>query len=138
MAMRVVNLRDSSYTTYIGRAGRNEAGTFGNPFVVGKHGARGECCTHFSTLIWGNGPDDLNKCASILGMSIAQVTALRIGLLRAMTKLDHDAVLGCFCKPAKCHGDVIKDWFTQYTHDSVFRSEVDSEIAAFDAAQRAY
>lgn len=83
----VVNLRNSKYTVYGGRAGRGQTGTFGNPFIVGVHGQRGECVEKFRA--WFHSPD---------GKEMRE--------LAERTLTEHD-VLGCFCKPASCHCDVI-------------------------------
>lgn len=79
--MRVVNLRRESCTIFIGR-GRK--GPFGNPFKIGIHGTRAEVLMRYETYA---------RTSSIL--------------LEAIKKIPEDAVLGCFCKPANCHGDVI-------------------------------
>lgn len=87
----VVNLRTHAHTVYIGRAGHGQAGTFGNPFIVGRHGQRGECCALFATWFHSDAP---------------AAVAMRAAALR----IPEDAVLGCFCKPAACHGDTIAEY----------------------------
>jgi len=56
---------------------------WGNPFVVGKHGARGECIALYERWLLEN--EEL----------VASLDELR-GL-----------VLGCWCAPRPCHGDVL-------------------------------
>ena len=47
----VVNLRSSAFDVYIGRAGHGQDGRFGNPFVVGRDGVRGECVEKFRNAV---------------------------------------------------------------------------------------
>ena len=76
--MRVVHCKRESYTHYIGRPS-----IFGNPYSVEVHG-REWAIAQFETYIRDNGP-----------------------LLDAIYALPEDAVLGCWCFPKPCHGDVI-------------------------------
>lgn len=88
MSMRVVNLRKEKYTHYIGR-GSN----FGNLFKIGIHGNREEVIKKYEK--WAR--KNLN----------VGVFSLRT----AIYNLTKDAILGCYCKPKACHGDVIvKIW----------------------------
>ncbi len=66
---------------YIGRPSK-----WGNPFVVGKHGARGECIAHYREWI----------------KTQPQLQADAKRELRGK-------VLVCFCKPLACHGDVLAE-----------------------------
>lgn len=84
-----VNLRNEKYTVYVGRAGRGQHGMFGNPFVVGRDGERGECVRKFAAWFYSSDPD---------------ATYMR-DMVR--THIKPTDVLGCFCKPASCHGDII-------------------------------
>ena len=87
--MRVVNLRSSSFDVYIGRAGHGQSGEWGNPFTIGKDGSRVEVIAKYKTWLWQrikNEPE-----------------------LRAKLRALDGKTLGCFCKPAPCHGDVIVD-----------------------------
>ncbi len=86
--MRVVNLKTEKYTVYIGR-GSN----FGNPFKIGIHGNREEVIKKYEK--WAR-------------------TNLNIGIFSlssAIYNLTENAILGCYCKPKDCHGDIIiKIW----------------------------
>ena len=84
-----VNLRSSAFDVYIGRAGHGQTGEFGNPFIVGRDGARGECVEKFRTWFHSN-----------------DVAACKMRQL-ALDRIPANARLGCFCKPNACHGDVI-------------------------------
>jgi hypothetical protein len=84
--MRVVNLRKEKYTHYIGRPS-----IFGNPFIIGKDGTREQVIEKYSDCL-RHGINELN-------------------IIEAIKKLPEDAILGCYCKPLPCHGDVIiKIW----------------------------
>ena len=99
----VVNLRSSAFDVYIGRAGHGQDGRFGNPFVVGRDGVRGECVEKFRA--WFHGPSK-------------QAYEMRV---RAITEIPRDAKLGCFCKPNACHGDVIAEYVNSYHADAESR-----------------
>ena len=75
---RVVNLRDEPYDVYIGR-GRGSR--WGNDFVVGRDGTREEVIEKFRR---------------------EKLPALRPFLPELV-----DKVLGCYCKPKACHGDIL-------------------------------
>ncbi len=90
--MKVVNLKKEKYTVYIGRGS-----IFGNPYKIGKNGTREEVIKKYEkylrTVLFG---------AKKPGKAT---------LLKAIFYLPEDAVLGCFCKPKPCHGDIIiKIW----------------------------
>ena len=75
---RAVHCKRERHHVYIGRPSK-----WGNPFVVGKHGQRGECIALYE--------DWLRRNAAL----IAALDELR-GL-----------VLGCWCAPRACHGDLL-------------------------------
>ncbi len=78
MVCRVVNLRFEKYDVYIGRGSK-----WGNRFVIGKDGDREEVIRKYREWILKN--DYLLSCLEEL----------------------KDKVLGCYCKPLACHGDVL-------------------------------
>jgi len=79
--MKVVNLRKEKYTHYIGRGS-----IFGNPFRIGKDGNREEVIKQYEA--WA-----------------------RQAIFHSIYNLPEDAILGCYCKPKACHGDIIiKIW----------------------------
>jgi hypothetical protein len=78
MVCKVVNLRKEGYDVYIGRGSK-----WGNPFVIGKDGTREEVIDKYRVWIMSQ-PPLLNEIQELKGK-----------------------VLGCFCKPKACHGDVI-------------------------------
>ena len=96
---RVVNISyDSSYDVYIGREGKGMDGYFGNPHPVNPRRCpicqtihqRGEAIAAFRKDFYHRlmcDPEYLKRVVNLKGY-----------------------VLGCFCKPYGCHGDVIKEW----------------------------
>jgi hypothetical protein len=92
-----VNLYKEHHDVYIGRPRSGDAWTFGNPFVVGKHGVQGECVQLFER--WLAGED-------MLAISPDATDARRKWMLEHLHLLK-DKRLGCFCKPRACHGDVL-------------------------------
>jgi len=78
MVCRVVNLRRERFDVYIGRGSK-----WGNQFVIGRDGDRAEVIRKYREWILRN--DYLLGC---------------LGELK-------DKVLGCYCKPLPCHGDVL-------------------------------
>lgn len=80
--VRVVNIK-FAFTVkipyiYIGRPSK-----WGNPFKIGKDGSRKECIEKYRQYILGN-PKLLKDLVELKGK-----------------------VLGCYCKPQECHGDVL-------------------------------
>ncbi len=76
---RIVNMRDGvPFDLYIGRPSM-----WGNPFVIGKDGTREEVIAKYREWILS-----------------------QPGLL-ADLELLRGKVLGCYCKPLPCHGDVL-------------------------------
>jgi mRNA interferase HigB len=70
---------------YIGRKfGAHEASEFQNPFVIGKDGTRKEVVQMYNEYIKSR-PDLLAKAKELAGK-----------------------ILGCYCAPELCHGDVLK------------------------------
>ena len=76
--IRKTNIRNIAKCIYIGRGS-----IWGNPFVIGKDGNRTEVIEKYRQYI-------LKKPV----------------LLNELWTLDN-AVLGCYCKPLACHGDVL-------------------------------
>jgi hypothetical protein len=73
---------------YIGRPSK-----WGNPWVMGRHGGRLEVVDLFRTWWYS----DIN----------APMRAA------ALDEIPDGAVLGCFCLPKPCHGDVIADFLNR-------------------------
>lgn len=80
---RVINIRHGGhYDVYIGRPSR-----YGNPYLVGRDGSR--------EMILDRYRDWLNRRQD------------REAFLLMVQQTLHDKVLGCFCKPLACHGDIL-------------------------------
>jgi hypothetical protein len=78
MRKLVVNVRNSQYDVYIGRGSK-----WGNPFVIGKDGNRNDVCKKYE-----------------------QYLLSRQDLVAALPELK-GKVLGCYCAPLACHGDLL-------------------------------
>jgi hypothetical protein len=79
MAARVVHCKKEPYDVYIGRPS-----FWGNPFIVGKFGDRERCIQAYRELI------------------LADERMVQ----KAKDEL-RGKVLGCWCAPKACHGDVL-------------------------------
>lgn len=96
MKTRVVNIRETDeYDFYIGRPGRGEEGYYGNPIRVGSPCpvCRGVHKRGGNTL----------GCFE----EYARDRIKRDVVYRERVKELHGKTLGCFCKPKKCHGDIL-------------------------------
>ena len=78
---RVVNLRKEKFDVFIGRGSK-----WGNPFQIGKDGTREEVIEKYREAIKNN-----------------------MKLLLCLHKEIKGKVLGCYCKPKACHGDVLAE-----------------------------
>ena len=77
----VVHCKRSPHDVYIGRPSK-----WGNPFVIGKDGDRETVIKKYRE--WG----------------------LERGLNHDAKKELRGKVLGCWCSPNACHGDVLAEW----------------------------
>lgn len=80
---RVVNKYKEEYDVYIGRGSK-----WGNPFVIGKDGDRDEVIRKYRAYLW-----EQIKEGNITYKELINLNG---------------KVLGCYCKPKACHGDVIR------------------------------
>lgn len=76
---KIVHCKKEPYDVYIGRGSK-----WGNPFVIGKDGDREEVISKYEIYIM-NKPDLIKQLPELQGK-----------------------VLGCWCKPKNCHGDILK------------------------------
>jgi len=79
---KVVNKRIDSYDIYIGRGS-----PFGNRFVIGIHGTRDEVIDMYEKEFYAKIEADKEFKNQVLALK--------------------GKTLGCFCKPLRCHGDII-------------------------------
>lgn len=77
----VVHCKRSAHDVYIGRPSK-----WGNPFAIGKDGSRAEVIEKY------------RRWASAKGLDKAAKAELQ------------GKVLGCWCSPQPCHGDVLAEW----------------------------
>ncbi len=75
---KVVHCKRESYDVYIGRGSK-----WGNPFIIGTDGSRDEVIAKYENYIM-NKPELLADIHELKGK-----------------------VLGCYCKPKTCHGDIL-------------------------------
>lgn len=82
--MKVVHCKRDPYDVYIGRPARGLKGSiWANPFHIGKDGTRDEVIEKYRWYILGK-PELLVRLEELRGQ-----------------------VLGCWCSPEKCHGEVL-------------------------------
>lgn len=86
----VVHLGRSAYDVYIGRAGKGHDGYFGNPIKLEHESERDKVLGRYRDYFYKRLESDPEF-------------KRRIHELRGK-------ILGCFCKPLKCHGDVIAEY----------------------------
>lgn len=88
----IVNIKKTSeFDIYIGRKHKIPH-HYGNPFIIGVHGDREEVITKFR--LW------------LKGVAYTHIEPeRRKWILNHLGDL-RDKVLGCYCKPERCHGDV--------------------------------
>lgn len=93
----VVNIYKSpySYNIYIGRAGKGQDGYFGNPFKLSADEPRGATLDRYKIYFdnrIATDPEFKQRIHELKGK-----------------------VLGCFCKPSACHGDIIVNYLNNLT-----------------------
>lgn len=86
----VVNIRRDKYDVYIGRAGKEQDGYFGNPIKLQPGEAKGSTLDKFREYFYDRIDRDQEFKQRVLSLKGKR--------------------LGCFCKPAPCHGDIIADY----------------------------
>lgn len=86
---KVVHCKKEPYDIYIGRPSR-----WGNPFEIGKDGNRKEVIAKYET--WLETQPDLLK--DLPGLS--------------------EKILGCWCHPQACHGDVLVKFIDNYANNN--------------------
>lgn len=84
LVMRVVHCKKEKYDVYIGRPSK-----WGNPYQIGRDGTRKEVINKYKKYLLG-----------------------RVDLLTALPEL-RGKILGCWCAPQPCHGDVLVELVKQ-------------------------
>jgi len=80
---KIVHCNKENFDIYIGRPSKGRPSKWGNPFREGKDGTRKEVINKYRKYILSNKE-----------------------LLDSLGELE-GKVLGCWCKPKACHGDVL-------------------------------
>lgn len=89
--MKIVNINENDYDVFIGRPSK-----WGNPFKIGMDGDRLEVIRKYEKYIRNNKK-----------------------LLEDLPELE-GKILGCYCKPRKCHGDVLVKLIQEMKINSFF------------------
>ena len=90
---KVVNLRKDKYDVYIGRGS-----IFGNKFRIGRDGTREDVIRKYERWFFWEVRKNENFLKEVLELE--------------------GKVLGCFCAPEPCHGDVIVEFLEEYKKSS--------------------
>jgi|SRR3989304_2107418 len=99
--MRVINSKkEKIFTHYIGRGS-----IFGNPYKIGRDGDRETVIKKYEKYA------RKNKV-----------------LMESIQGLPENAILGCFCKPKMCHGDVIIKLYKERFKVTILQSESGANI----------
>ena len=96
MITKVVNCKTTKHDVYIGRPSK-----WGNPFSIGKDGTRSEVIEKYKRWIREQ-PE----------------------LMEALSELE-GKTLGCWCKPLKCHGDVLVELLIEKRNKESFEELFD-------------
>lgn len=104
MGITVYNLergKPAGVCDYIGRPR-----TLGNPFVIGRDGDRAEVITKYRAWLWEHVREGRAQETATPAVPVNVVYG-KIRELSQRAKAGEVKLL-CHCKPAACHGDVIK------------------------------
>jgi hypothetical protein len=82
---KIVHCKKEKYDVYIGRPS-----IFGNPFTIGKDGNRKEVIEKFKIYFHDRIWQDLEFTKKVYKLK--------------------NKILGCWCAPQECHGDIIKEY----------------------------
>ncbi|HRR48611.1 MAG TPA: DUF4326 domain-containing protein [Bacteroidales bacterium] len=88
---KVVHCKKERYDVFIGRPSK-----WGNPFIIGKDGNRAECIRKYRSWLMS-----------------------QPSLLEDLQELE-GKVLGCYCKPKACHGDVLVELLEKRIDNEIF------------------
>lgn len=98
--MTVVNVyNNKNFDVYIGRPPQGGEWRFGNPFVIGRDGNRFDCIQKFKDWFeTGNTFNCTDATEDRRRWIIDHISELK------------GKILGCFCYPDPCHGDILVDY----------------------------
>lgn len=89
MDLKIVNIHNDDYTVYCGRGS-----IFGNPYKIGVDGNRNEVCDKYENYFHHRIKNDLE-------------------FKEVVENIKDDDILGCFCKPKRCHVQTIVNYLTE-------------------------
>lgn len=93
---KVVHCKKELYDIYIGRPKLGQPWNFGNPFEIGEDGDREQCIYYY--FIWlttGENRGNINATKERREWILKNLFTLK------------NKILGCWCKPNACHGDIL-------------------------------
>lgn len=93
MPTKVVNLLREKYDVYIGRKGKNKDGYFGNPFIMKEESDRQKVIDKYKLYF--------------------EDRIIRDPEFKSRVEDLRGKILGCFCKPLNCHGDIIVEYLKE-------------------------
>jgi len=99
MKTTVVNIRNSEYDVYIGRAGHGQDGYFGNPI---RFGQKCPVCGK----VHANTPTGRREVLICYEKWFFERIGRDAEFARRVQELKGKR-LACFCKPLSCHGDIL-------------------------------
>jgi len=95
---KIVNLYKEKYDVYIGRPGKGRSGYYGNPINKSE-----QCCV--CNNIHNESGSTLECYKTYFHFRLENDEEFKKNILSLKGK-----VLGCFCKPKPCHGDIIVEF----------------------------
>lgn len=114
---RVVNLtRGERYDVYVGRAGKGQEGYFGNPCTPLKvcpvceevHGSRSAAIECFEVYARKRAEEDPEWRSRVAAL--------------------HGQILGCFCAPRACHGEVLAKLALEWSASTLPAPGIDETV----------
>lgn len=95
----VVHCKRSEYDVYIGRPGK-----WGNPFMIDEDHNRDDVIQMYKE--WLNGEREISL---ITAKSMGNDFRLNPPTIEEIQKELKGKILGCWCSPRKCHGDILAE-----------------------------
>lgn len=99
LAVEVVSVRSFGWLG-VDYVGRGRGSVLGNPFVVGRDGSRSEVVALYRVWLWGEVRAGLRGEGGVVWAELLRLARL----VRAGERV----VLGCWCVPLACHGEVVR------------------------------
>ena len=104
--IKVVNVKHERCNEYIGREwGGYSRSILANAYKIGQNGDREEVIRKYKRWLWWAYNNDVQVQAKINNLARDVINGRIV-------------VLGCWCKPSACHGDVVMD-LVEYVVNSI-------------------